>query len=748
MESVGAGGFSWEVVGRYSMSDYLTRKGLQSVTGVLTRDFAKSLVKDALDNCMDAVDNVADPRVSLLYWEGTNRFVMIARDNGAGLSPELVEKIFDYRWHYSSKYFVKRPLRGALGVGLQLIPCIAYACGVEEGLEPGYLVVRSFGVERKVSDPYVDDDGNLKVNISPPRKCNVEKGTEVEVVLPGCWWIGDYPLDLVLLNPHITFEVNGVKYERVAPLTLWKGTSIQFYTLAEFSSLALSHKQHEPGLKLTGLLTGFHGVNSTKARGISEKVGVRFLSELDDVAVKAIYEELCKASPPVNARNLGFIGRRPLTKRLRQIFGEVEDEAFHYRMSAGYRDKGRIPYGLEVASCKIPGLGSLKLVFGLNQSVPVYNPLPLYWLNVGGEQKDIWQILSSCGMKKDEPVIVMSHLHIPEMLYGGRGKAVVDLGGQNILKNVGVATYDACKWYRGWKAMQTEKIDWTMVREAALKLVDEYYWKGGLPLTVRQIFYRLASSLLIRLDRNSYNTLDRRLVDIRREGVIPWEAISDRSRYTIEHDFHNLTPENAAIEALNKAENYVGRNPWDDLGIHIEVWLEKDALTNFIKTVTSKYYITLAPHRGYSSWSYIYDGAQRLREASAEGKKCIVISLGDHDASGIDIYEHLQTAIDYFKIDAELKRIALTYEQTQNYNLPSSPLKKADPRAKKYRKLYKDKVWEIDALEPRTLLKILEDEIKTYIRWKMWDAVIEENEEAKRETKRLSEKMKQKIQNL
>jgi len=61
----------------------------------------------------------------------------------------------------------------------------------------------------------------------------------------------------------------------------------------------------------------------------------------------------------------------------------------------------------------------------------------------------------------------------------------------------------------------------------------------------------------------------------------------------------------------------------------------------------------------------------------------------------------------------ELRRLALNADQIEKYELPPQMGKQSDPRFKGYVEKYKTKfVWELDALAPDVIVRIIEDGIR------------------------------------
>jgi len=242
-----------------------------------------------------------------------------------------------------------------------------------------------------------------------------------------------------------------------------------------------------------------------------------------------------------------------------------------------------------------------------------------------------------------------------------------------------------------------------------LKIIGEYEVR----LTIRQIFYRLVSAGVIPNTRSAYNSLDRVISEARKKGVIPFKAIVDRSRNFIGGDVpYYLTPEqyfNGLIENLKTAFLDYDIPFWLNQPIYIEVWLEKDALTGFFKQITDKYRVVLAPCRGYPSLTFLYEGAKRLSRIS---KPKLILYFGDYDMRGIDIQRHITETLENFGLtNFQVKRVALTREQIEAYQLPPNPAKSKDTMFRGWIEKHGNVAWELDALEPKVLMSLIENAI-------------------------------------
>jgi hypothetical protein len=244
-----------------------------------------------------------------------------------------------------------------------------------------------------------------------------------------------------------------------------------------------------------------------------------------------------------------------------------------------------------------------------------------------------------------------------------------------------------------------------------LEVVSQY----SIPLTVRQVFYRLVAAGVIKNTRSSYNSLDKILVKARIKGIIPFDKLEDRSREFLCGDHNFETPEDFMawrIEALKDSALEYEVPYWHFQPEHVEVWLEKDALSALFGQVCRRQHVILAPCRGYPSLTYLHEAAQRLRKVD---KPITILYFGDLDPRGKDIQRYLTETLQSFGVSANVQRIALTRQQVEAYSLPPAPTKKGDKMARKWIETQGDMVWELDALEPDLLMQLVEESILQHL---------------------------------
>lgn len=248
----------------------------------------------------------------------------------------------------------------------------------------------------------------------------------------------------------------------------------------------------------------------------------------------------------------------------------------------------------------------------------------------------------------------------------------------------------------------------------AKAILEEYQ---PTPMSLRQVYYQLVARQVIENRESSYKGLSRKLVEARREGIIPWEWLEDRTRHARGGGhFYSDPSQYLAVLKYNAANGYA-RDVWDVQADYVEVWVEKDALSGLFADAIAPYDLTLNVGKGFSSASEVYLVAKRLKaEADRTGRTPIMLYFGDFDPSGEDMVRDLRCRLlDDFGCTVDMSKCALTYEQVQQYNLPPDFTKAKDSRAKKHIERYGDIAVELDALRPDVLRQMITTAVESVL---------------------------------
>jgi hypothetical protein len=284
---------------------------------------------------------------------------------------------------------------------------------------------------------------------------------------------------------------------------------------------------------------------------------------------------------------------------------------------------------------------------------------------------------------------------------------------------------------------------------AHVNRIVEQYQAQGYNLTLRQIYYQFVAHNFFSDSRRyrplggnrwakdasgtkncmpNYTMLSKVVSNARLAGLIDWDAIVDRTRR-----LNSLSHFDGPIDVLRAAKYSYHIDMWERQDYTIQVWIEKDALTGVIAGVCNKWDIPYIAVRGYNSQSTMHEMATLLKDAAENGKMATVLHLGDHDPSGIDMtrdnYDRLDLFLGYNNID--VRRLALNYNQVEQYNPPPNPAKMSDSRASGYVLEYGYDSWELDALEPKVISDLIEDEILGMVYQDIWDEDVKREKEGK-----------------
>jgi hypothetical protein len=279
--------------------------------------------------------------------------------------------------------------------------------------------------------------------------------------------------------------------------------------------------------------------------------------------------------------------------------------------------------------------------------------------------------------------------------------------------------------------------DTLAIIQKANQVIGEYQ-RQGFKLTLRQLYYQFVAKDLLPdswIDReynikmglpaDTKNTLKnyKHLGDIindgRLAGLIDWNAIEDRTRnlqthssWSSPHSIIRACADQFTVDLWAEQENYV------------EVWIEKEALVGVIEGICTELQVPFFACKGYTSQSEMWGAAQRLIGHEKGGRTTVVVHLGDHDPSGLDMTRDIQDRLVMFGSTAIIDRIALTWEQIEEYEPPPNPAKTTDARYESYREKCGDDSWELDALEPQVMADLIRDAVTARIDQDYWQEAL------------------------
>lgn len=250
------------------------------------------------------------------------------------------------------------------------------------------------------------------------------------------------------------------------------------------------------------------------------------------------------------------------------------------------------------------------------------------------------------------------------------------------------------------KRPRRTKAEMGAFREAVYEIVERIK-----PCTVRQVFYQSVNAGLVpKEETRGYDPVQRALVHLRREGVMPYEWISDETRWMRKPRTHH-----GLERMLRETARTYRRALWDEQDAYVEIWLEKEALAGVVDDVTAEWDVPLMVTKGFPSLTYLHGAAKQLE---AEEKPVFLYYFGDWDPSGKDISrvteERLREMVDE---DFHFRRVAINEDDILHYSLQTRPTKATDSRAAKF----KGESVELDALPPDTLRDLVRQVIEFHV---------------------------------
>ncbi|MGI8511401.1 MAG: hypothetical protein ACR2NH_02105 [Solirubrobacteraceae bacterium] len=257
------------------------------------------------------------------------------------------------------------------------------------------------------------------------------------------------------------------------------------------------------------------------------------------------------------------------------------------------------------------------------------------------------------------------------------------------------------------------RADTRALLEDVLDVLDEY--ADHLPLTVRQIFYRLVSRGYPK-DENAYSRLGNALGRARRARMIPFEAIRDDGVVTRASTTYGGV-EDFNDETGRRARSYC-RDRQEGQPVRLELWCEAAGMLGQLARVAKPFSVPVYSAGGFGSPTANHAIARRALDRL---EPTVLLHVGDFDPSGVSIFESMaEDAAAFVEADRTIEtlhiepvRVALTAAQVGAHGLPTTPAKKSDGRSRDW----KGGTCQLEALAPDQLAKIvrkaIEDRIDT-----------------------------------
>jgi hypothetical protein len=255
------------------------------------------------------------------------------------------------------------------------------------------------------------------------------------------------------------------------------------------------------------------------------------------------------------------------------------------------------------------------------------------------------------------------------------------------------------------------------------------------------------------ITKGEFARFEKLLVDMRKDGELDPDVIEpDASRVaTTVYDFEAAShaPEEQAQWAVEDigdnlktwARGYFQHGYWDDLDFYVEMIVEKKDLVQIFQSTADRYNVRITNGKGDTDIHTRLAMLKRFRDHDAEGRRCVLLAVGDHDPKGLDIVKGLERTImscanikglDWYDPNFDVVNIGITEQQIIDLGLmkignleTSGGRDLSDPRHPDHGKRYVQDyiarfgVWKCEANalvgNPNGAKAMLEDSINRFI---------------------------------
>lgn len=192
-------------------------------------------------------------------------------------------------------------------------------------------------------------------------------------------------------------------------------------------------------------------------------------------------------------------------------------------------------------------------------------------------------------------------------------------------------------------------------KEALLGLIAEHARRGELPTSGRFLYYELKQLDLIRSEaRRPDNAINEALTELRDDGLVDWEAITDETRSVTAWSTHP-----SVLDGVLAGLDGIALDPWDaDAPVIIT---ESRSLAGVLRaTVAARYRVPITALNGQAGAGHLHNEVAPLLRVDEPD----VLYLGDHNRAGGDIEANVERRlVAMLGRDVGWKRVAITAEQ-------------------------------------------------------------------------------------
>lgn len=470
-------GFSYEPLTRYQTADFIRLEGLQKLTNVTAHDWDLYILKELVDNALDADEMTQHENSSpsirvVMEYDRQGNGLRVTVANRALFPLDYVGNLFDLKKRISVKDYYNHPTRGAQGNALKTILGIPYALHYrflsDYKLEEVPLAItcrdRRFEIRLGV------DELTQSVSVITEEETEEEDVRDETTVSVGIFrFIQKRPRTVeelkrwakafALFNPHASFlftfvilketgEVVEEIYESKSTpnwhdkYDLSQPAPITWYTYSEFKELlyAILANKRESGQSaptLGEIAEQFGITDFPQTSDFSASTSLAVLMHGDQLstdATRRLFKLLKHQTTLTAIPTLGNIGEQHLLTNSGVPVSDEEETVplFFYRRADGGLsvpanvDLPVYPFVLEVA-LSANNTQKRQIIVGINHTPtyqdPFFNkPLVPHGAEIEDLQRGLEKLLDYYNLRDDIPVTLTVHLIAPNVEYENYGK--------------------------------------------------------------------------------------------------------------------------------------------------------------------------------------------------------------------------------------------------------------------------------------------------------------------------------------
>jgi DNA topoisomerase VI subunit B len=439
------------------LMEFCTKRELQNQTGHSVHQWLLVVLKELMDNALDACEE-AEVAPVILIRVSPDSGTIIIQDNAAGIKTNTIKSILDYTIRVSSREAYISPTRGAQGNALKTIVAMGYVLDRERANgndAVGVTIIETRGVKHRIK--FEVDHINLQPRIThDTTPSSLKVGTQITIQWPpkaelfslAAYHVKELAESYTWFNPHLTLHAfwNDKEFINVKATNpnweKWRPrnpTSPHWYDETRLQRYLAAHvaRDRDVGRHRTvrEFIAEFRGLSGTTLqRKVLEEVGCSYQSLAQFFGVERVNREgiakllmsLRKHSKPVAPKHLGVIGAEHLKQCFLLAGGNAD--TFKYQQRKGMTDEG-IPYVVEFAfglhqhALTQEASVSRKFITGANWSVGINNPFRAF----GSTGEGLENTLAKVRANASQPVICALHLASAYIQYADRGKSSIIL---------------------------------------------------------------------------------------------------------------------------------------------------------------------------------------------------------------------------------------------------------------------------------------------------------------------------------